>query len=205
MGWHDNFHSWLVAWMKIVLPLAALGLLSTLFLISERFDPAETTPPAALKLAQRARDEGATDVTLAGVTRDGHEVILQTARFVPSATDTRRLNAENLQAHLRLRKGTRVEVAARAGELDQRQNTARLSGNVTFDTSTGYSMKSDRLDMRLDLLHVVSPGPVSGTAPGGNLSAGRMVLSGNKQSPHDVHLLFTNGVKLIYQPKSSGE
>jgi len=84
MLWRDNLHSRLVAGMKILLPLAALGMLSTLFLISERFDPGEAVPPAAIELRDRARDEGATNAALAGVTRGGHEVLLRAARFVPS-------------------------------------------------------------------------------------------------------------------------
>jgi len=205
MLWRDNLHSRLVAGMKILLPLAALGMLSTLFLISERFDPGEAVPPAAIELRDRARDEGATNAALAGVTRGGHEVLLRAARFVPSALDAGVLTAAKVAARLRLDTGAEVEIVSAHGEVDQDRNTAVLSGDVTFDTSGGYSLKSDLLSLRFDDLVVESPGPVSGAAPAGELTAGRMILSGNRANGGGADLLFTDGVKLIYQPQSPGE
>ena len=53
-GGRDNLHSRVVAWMKIILPRAALGLLSTLFLISRTVDPTQQPPISQIDLEQRA-------------------------------------------------------------------------------------------------------------------------------------------------------
>lgn len=205
MTWRDNLHSRMVAWMKILLPLVALALLSTLFLVSKRFDPSKTEPPSGLDLQERARHEGARNATLSGVTRAGHEVFVQSTRFVPSSQGPQRLLAENLTVTLRLKDGMDVRIGALRGEIDQDHDHATLSGNVTIDTSSGYSLKSDLLSIQYDALRVVSPGPVSGTAPAGDLTAGRMRLLRQKADGDAFDLFFADGVKLIYQPQRTGE
>ncbi|WP_397541561.1 LPS export ABC transporter periplasmic protein LptC [Roseovarius salis] len=204
MSWRENLYSRFVAWMKIILPLAALGILSTVFLISDKFDPAETVPAAGIDLESRARDQGATNAVFAGVTARGHEVTLRTARSVPSADDPRQFEAEDMTARLKLESGRELEIAARSGEIDQSRDRAVLTGNVTFRTSDGYSVTTDRLLLGFDELYAESPGPVSGTAPAGKLTAQRMVLTSDPDTGN-LHLLFTAGVKLIYRPERSGE
>ena len=85
MSWRDQFHSSFVAFMKILLPLIALGILSTLFLFSDNFDPGEAVPTAAIDLQQRAEDQGATNATFAGVTASGDKVLLVPEKSRPSA------------------------------------------------------------------------------------------------------------------------
>ena len=204
MAWRDNLHSRLVAWMKIALPLAALGMLSTLFLISDTYDPSEPLPVAGIDLQQRAHDQGATNATFAGVTRQGHEVVVRTAKSRPSEQDSRQFIAENVAARFALASGTRVDIAARRGEMNQARASAALSGGVTVATTTGYTVRTERLDADFDRLHAESAGPIEGTAPAGELTAGRMVLQADADTDA-VHLLFTDGVKLIYHPRTSEE
>jgi lipopolysaccharide export system protein LptC len=46
-----------------------------------------------------------------------------------------------------------------------------------------------------------SSGPITGNGPPGQLEAGSMTMTSDPQTG-DVHLLFTNGVKLIYDPRN---
>ena len=75
-----------------------------------------------------------------------------------------------------------------------------MSGNVAFSTTSGYDLRTDRMVTRFDVLYAESPGPVVGTAPAGDVSAGRLVLRTDEESGN-AQLLFTNGVKLLYQPR----
>ncbi|OAO06713.1 LPS export ABC transporter periplasmic protein LptC [Roseovarius indicus] len=204
MARRDNLHSRVVAWMKIILPLAALGILSTLFLISNTFDPNEALPMVDIDLQQRAQDQGATNATFAGVTQAGHQVTVQTVRSRPSPEDSRLFLAEDVTAAFLLNSGNSVNVTSDRGEMNQHRNSASLSGNVHIDTSTGYVLTTELLTANFDELYAESPGPVEGTAPAGDLTAGRMVLRNNAETDQ-AHLLFTNGVKLIYQPQISEE
>lgn len=200
MSWRDQFHSRFVALMKIVLPLAALGILSTLFLFSGEFDPGETVPITTIDLQQRAEDQGATNATFAGVTRSGDEVLLLTERSRPSAENPRVFIAEDVLAEYRLTSGAQIDVTSRHGEMNQSSNTAALSGNVLMRTTTGYTITTDALNTQFDELFAESPGPVAGQAPAGDISAGRMVLEHNDETGTS-HLRFTDGVKLVYEPE----
>lgn len=204
MTWRENLHSRVVAWMKIVLPLAALGILSTLFLVSNRFDPSRTLPVAGLDLQERAQSLGTTKATFAGVTSDGHEVILVTETARPAPEDPNLILAEDVSARILLKSATKIDILAREGAVNQHRNSADLRGDVRIATSTGYVLTTDHLIARFDALYAESPGPIAGTAPAGDLTAGRMILR-NRPDTGDPHLVFSNGVKLVYQPRQPGD
>ncbi|MEI4233444.1 hypothetical protein [Roseovarius sp. D22-M7] len=208
MAGADNIHSRVVAGMKVLLPLVALGLLSTLFLISNTVDPSQSVSTSDIDLEKRARELGATNPSFAGVTRQGDEIRFD-ARIVRPDPDTpKRLTADRVEAQFRLDAGTRVDVTARAAEFDQDALTAQLHGDVRMTTSTGYVIETARLISRLDALHVLSPGTVTATGPLGELTAGRMLLhNAARDAVGDgaAELLFSAGVKLVYRPKAVGD
>jgi lipopolysaccharide export system protein LptC len=63
---------------------------------------------------------------------------------------------------------------------------------------------TQRLDTDLDALNATTPGGVTATGPLGDLTAGQMVLR-NANGNGAAELLFTEGVKLIYQPPNVGD
>lgn len=200
----DNTYSRVVAGMKILLPLAALGLMSTLFLISRTVDPSKSVPVANIDLEQRAQDLGVTNPSFAGVTESGDEIAFSARQARPEPDMPRRLVAEQVAAEMRLAGGTVITLHARQGRLDQEAMAAALLGAVRITTSTGYAMETERLDARLDVLFAESAGPVRATGPIGALEAGRMILRHNAETD-TAEVLFTGGVKLIYRPLTTGE
>ena len=200
----DNFYSRLVAWMKIILPLVALALLSTIFLISQHIDPTKSIPIAEIDLNQRAQDQGATNAAFAGVTSSGDEVMITAVTARPSPDDPRVIEAETLSAELQLMSGTVVEVMSDRGTLHQNDLTATLIGNVMVTTTTGYDVRTDRLDTRIDELFAESPGPVTGTGPAGDLDAGRMVLTNNEQTGDAPFAFHRWGQTGIHTPAVRG-
>lgn len=196
----DNFYSRLVAWMKIILPLTALGILSTLFLISRHIDPTKSIPIAEIDLEQRAQEQGATNAAFAGVTRGGDEVKIAAETARPAPDNPRLINAEDVTATMNLVSGTVVTVRSDRGNMHQSDLDASLMGNVRINTTTGYEITTEQLDAQLDVLHAETPGRVSGKGPPGDLTAGRMVLTGDEETGA-AHLVFTDGVKLIYTPQ----
>lgn len=202
MGWQDNFYSWLVASMKIILPLVALGLLSTLFLISRTVDPTRSAPVARIDLEQRAHDLGATNPSFAGVTDRGDEVTFRAGRAKPDPNDPERLLADTVSAEMRLASGTVVGITADRADMHQREYTAILDGSVSVQSSMGYRLHTETLRARTDRLHARTDGPVTGTGPPGTLTAGRMLLTFDDEAGA-AQLIFTDGVKLVYSPKTS--
>ena len=204
MTGRENFYSRLVAWMKILLPLTALGLLSTLFLLSRTVDPADSIPFAEIDLKKRARDQGVTNPSFAGVTLGGEGIRFSAEAVRPDPQDDGRLRAIRVSAEIRLNSGTVVTAEAEEGTLDQRRETALLVGGVEIATTTGYELRAQHLTTRFDRLHAETRGPVTGRGPPGELTAGRMILSGG-EGEKAAQLLFTDGVKLLYRPPDSEE
>ncbi|WP_306151263.1 LPS export ABC transporter periplasmic protein LptC [Roseovarius sp. MMSF_3281] len=200
----DNFHSRLVAWMKIILPLIALGLLSTLFLISRNVDPTKNVAITGIDLEQRADDLGATNPSFAGVTNRGDQVSIRARQAKPNAQDPEHLLAETVTAKLRLTSGTVIDITSNHAEMHQGRLTANLEGDVHVVTTNGYDLTTQKLDTRLDSLYAETPGPVQGAAPVGTIEAGRMRLDTDKTTG-EAHLLFTDGVKLLYTPQNPEE
>src|SRR6056297_1068884 len=124
----DNFHSRLVAWMKIILPLLALGLLSTLFLISRTVDPTKNIPITSIDLEQRADDLGATNPSFAGVTNRGDQISIRADQAKPDASDPEHLMARTVAAQLRLTSGTVIDITSNRAEMNQGTLTANLEG-----------------------------------------------------------------------------
>lgn len=198
----ENFHSRFVAWAKIILPLVALGLLSTLFLLSRTVDVSGTIPFSTIDLEQRAQDQGATNPSFAGVATGGEEVSFTAQSVRPDPGNPERMLASQVRAQMVLVSGTVVDIEAARGESDQLALTAQLSGDVRVRITTGYDIRTQRLDAQFDTVYAESPGPVTATGPPGDLSAGRMVLSTDAEKETAV-LLFTDGVKLIYSPQDT--
>ena len=200
----DNTYSRVVAGMKVLLPLAALGLLSTLFLISQRIDPSAPVPTVAIDLEQRAQDLGVTRPTFAGLSGRGDEIAVRADVAWPERDAPHRLLAERVTGEIGLTGGGEVRLRSVTARVDQRTMTAMLEGAVHINTTTGYEIDTERLDTRLDALYAESPGPVTATGPVGDLDAGRMILHESPGSG-DAELLFSGGVKLIYRPNIEKE
>ncbi|NCQ23442.1 MAG: hypothetical protein COW54_09700 [Rhodobacteraceae bacterium CG17_big_fil_post_rev_8_21_14_2_50_63_15] len=200
MARSDNLHSQIVAGMKILLPLAALGLLSTLFLISRSIDPSKSALVAEIDLSQKAKDLGATNPRFSGVTEHGDAILFTATRALPDRDTPERLAAENFTAQFRLAAGTVIDITALAAHIHRQDMTAILQEQVHVLTSTGYVLDTERLETRLDEVFAKSPGPVTATGPLGHLIAGQMLLH-DKTATNTPELLFSGGVRLIYIPK----
>ncbi|MBE0453401.1 hypothetical protein [Roseovarius autotrophicus] len=200
----DNTYSRIIAGAKILLPLAALGLLSTLFLISRTIDPSKSVPLAEIDLERRAQEMGVTNPSFAGMTVGGDEVTIAADMARPDRDTQERLSADQVRGEMRLSGGTVFNLRSDEARLDQGAMTAALLGGVRITTTTGYVIDTDRLDARLDVLHAESAGAVRATGPIGSLDAGKMLLHHNAETD-TAEVLFTGGVVLIYQPRTFEE
>lgn len=197
-------YSRLVSWLKVLLPMIALGLLSTLFLLSRNIDPVAQIPFAETELRDRLRSEQITGPFYTGVTRGGDQMALTAERLVTDGADENTNLAENLTGQFDLLSGTRVNLWAREGRFDIRNARSELTGDVKIETSTGFTLRSQNLIASLDVLDVHSPGPVQSDGPFGTLDAGSMSMTAPAPG-EPTQLIFKNGVKLIYEPRNSDE
>jgi len=201
MSRQNNRYSRFVAWVKIILPLVALALLSSLVLFSRSIDPEGAIPFAEVDVRELARDQVISAPTYTGVTSDGAAIVLSAKSARPDLAEPTRGLATELNARIDTPDGQRVNVTAQKGQIDTRGGVAELSGDVRVDTSSGFSLRTDAMRTALDRTDITSHGPVEGDGPPGTLSAGSMHLFEDETRPGTYVLVFQDGVKLVYQPQ----
>lgn len=197
-------YSRLIAWLKVLLPLMALGLLSTLFLLSQNNEPIAQIPFAETEIRDRLASQQVTGPFFSGVTPAGDRMSISAARLLTYDGQVGENEIEDVSAQFDLVGGTRVILFSDAGTVSMAKSTASLSGNVVFTSSTGYKLTSALLEADMSQLYVRSPGPVQGNGPFGTLHAGTMTLF-EPEGQESPYLLFTEGVKLVYQPGGTVE
>lgn len=196
----DDRHSRIVAWLKIVLPLLALAVLSTLFLVSRTIDPSDAIPYAEVDIEDRIREPRITAPAYAGMTEDGAALTIAAAEARPGAGGSDAGSALALRAGIEMPDGGHAELMAATGRLDAEARLLRLEGGVEVATSTGYRVTASALTASLDRTEVQSTGALAATSPMGDLTAGSMLLTADADHPGTYLLVFKNGVKLLYEP-----
>lgn len=199
----DNLHSTLVAWLKILLPLAALAVLSTLFMVSRHVDPADAIPYADVDVEDRLRDPRLMNASFAGMTADGTAVMLHADEATPGVAGTSTAGqAAGLTGQIETPDGVSTEFHGALARLDQENRIVTLSGGVSLTNSAGYRLETDSVSLSLDRTWLESLGPVTATAPFGQLTAGRVLLTRTRDDTYKLD--FTGGVRLIYTPQTPG-
>lgn len=197
----DNAYSRFVFWLKVLLPLGALAILSTLFLVAETLDPDKAIPYADVDVEKLIREQGITKPAFGGVTQSGARISMSADSVRPDEANQQRFLGEELVALVELPKGTRIDVASPIGFINSETREAVLDGGARLVTSQGYTIETERLTTRYDIVRAESAGTVFATGPGGQITAGRMTLDRDPESG-DYLLVFKDGVRLIYHPQN---
>lgn len=204
MAWArpDNLHSRLVFWLKILLPLSALAILSTLFMVSNTIRPEDAIPYAEVDIDDLMRQPRLTQPNFAGVTSDGASLTLQAdeARVGPTEGVTPGL-ITGLIGTLETPDGARTDLSASQAQLDATGRTMVLGNGVTISNSTGYLITANQISVALDRTSLDSSGPIKATGPAGSIESGALHLGLQGDS---YVLVFKSGVRMIYHPATQG-
>lgn len=195
----NNLHSRLVFWLKIVLPLAALALLATLFLFGHKVSPEDAIPYASTTISDLVKEPRLTTPVFAGMTSDGSALSIKAAEARPGVAGSDNAGtASTVSGLMEMPGGSTATLTAGAARMDQLANKAILTSGVNLVSSAGYSVTSDGMSVALSQTDVTSLGPVVATGPATTIHAAGMHLG---QEPSGGYLLdFTGGVTLDYIP-----
>ncbi len=199
---YDTFYSRMVAWLKVVLPLMALVLLSTVFIFARGPDT-ERRVPFAPASPGFTGEEQIGKPRFVGVTRDGSAVTMNASVIRPNANNKEVIEAGALQMTIEASDSGVVQVTSDMGTIDAPQERATLQGSVFVAMPSGYEIQTETLYARFDETYVASEDDVEATGPIGTLVAGRMVLTTGEAGGYLLD--FTGGVELIYDPQSDAE
>ncbi|MFW8593896.1 LPS export ABC transporter periplasmic protein LptC [Cribrihabitans neustonicus] len=192
-------HSRAVAYLKVLLPLTALVLLSTLFMVSRGSDIEAVIPFAEKEIEDRLRGQQVTGPYFSGTTSSGDEIMVTASLARPGGAGAPAV-AVNLEAEIRMAQGGRIALSSETGAVYPDRDRAEFAGSVTITSADGLTVETETLNTALSGLEAESPGPVRAHGAIGNLTAGNMRIR-SKTEGGPVHMLFKDGVKLIYDPQ----
>lgn len=201
----DNLHSRLVFWLKILLPLTAIVILSTLFLISRGIRPEDAIPYADIDVADHLQNPRLTAPDFASVTADGAALSLRASEArlsVEGAATPGELRG--LVGLLETPDGAQTQLAASLARLDPAARQVILSDGVTLSHSLGYLVETPSLRLALDRTSVEAEGPIKAQGPAFTLTAGAMRLGLADPATKSYSLVFNEGVQMVYLPRPQG-
>jgi len=200
MATDTNFHTWIVGWLKIILPMGALALLSTLFLFAR--SPADQPDVPIAQIEAIAREQQITRPEFSGVADDGSVIAVNAKNAMPDTDNPDTFFVDSLNIDVDALDGTTLNITSGTSVLNTAAQTARLNGLSRVTTSSGYTMETNGITADLKTGEIVSDGTLEIQAPFGDLTAGKVHIwvttAGEGQQMH-----FTQGVRLLYTPSAS--
>lgn len=190
--------------LRLALPLAALGILSTVFLVSRNIDPGRAVELADIDIAELARSPRIGTARFAAVTSDATALVVE-AETVRSVNDLDQSGPVHLtlsapEGVLEFPTGRDVTFTAQIGELEQARDLLTLRDEITLYSSDGFVLSMAELVSSLSETRLDGTGGVTGHGPPGDLQADQLALRPSPAGPEGYLLAFTGNVRLIYQP-----
>ncbi len=203
MALYDNAYSRLVAGLKIILPLLALGILSTLFLLSRNVEPSQELPYADVDAREFAREQRVGAPNYTGVASNGAAITVTADSARPQLTDPKVVLARNLTAEIKQTDGSTLNISSPDGTFNTETQNAVLTAGVLVTSSDGYRLTSETLDARMDGSRAETETPVLIEGPQNRIEAGSMImeLETGQDGRAGYVVVFNEGVKLIYTPE----
>lgn len=195
----DNLYSKVVVWVKITLPLIAIALLSSIFLLSGAPDPDAALPYAEVDIDQITREQRVSQPRFAGVLGDGQEIVLTADAVSADASRTDRIQAQSVDGRMDLSDTEFLTIQAALGDIDMATQMATFTDGVVLQSSMGYRLQSEVLVMALDVINMRAPTPIHVTGPGLDVTADTMEMAG---PDGETILRFNGSVRVLYEPES---
>lgn len=198
MDARSDLYSQFVSWSKILLPLAGLGLLSTMFLFARQGGPDPAIPFAEIE--EIAREARISAPRFAGTTPDGSTIAITAADIRPNADQPDAFSVNEIRTEIEAVDGSTIVITAGVGELDPRAQLARMTGFARLTSSSGYVMETNGLEADLGTGLIRSLGTLDVRTPFGELSAGALEVHVTEDG-QGQRMVFNEGVRLLYQPQ----
>lgn len=199
-----DLRSRVVGWLKIILPLAALAMLSTLFLFSREIDPEDAIPFADVDVEGLARDPRLSSPEYSGVTRDGTAVRVSAENAQVDPARASLIRAAAVRLVLTAPDGASTEITTGSAELDGQANSLSAAGGVRIALPSGYIVDAPSVVAAMDRTDVETGEGIDATGPLGTITAGAMQISATGDAGHHL-VVFNRGVRLIYTPHPQEE
>ena len=193
----DNAYSRFVNWAKVILPLAALALLSTLFLLART--TGESTDIPFAELEEITSQQRISAPTISGVSNggDAFQISASMAQFDGDSSDQIRI--DNIGVDIETTEGTSINLIAGTGEYDNAARLITMRNLVRITTTNGYTMETIGAWADMNSGQIETTGIIEVQSPFGEFSAGHMEI--RRSDTGKQQMVFNEGVRLVYQPQ----
>ena len=187
----------IVHWLRVILPLAALALLSVLFLLARKPDPEASIPYADVDPRDVAERQAVTSPRYSGVTDDGARVSIDGAEATPGSGPGQG-SAQSVRMTIRAQDGRAADVSAGTATLEG--DAIVMANGATMTTADGWIVTAPEFHASRMAGTINADHEVNVLAPFGDLTAQQMELRPLGDGTGDHVLDLSGGVRLIYQP-----
>lgn len=191
---YDNRYSYFVFIAKIFLPVSALIILSTLFLLARFSDSSQIVAISEIGTDRETDNQKITSPIYSGLTDDGSILEFSSGSLAPSILNPKKVFAKTVFAKITTSTGRVYEIYSDKGSYNDNKSTVDLKANVIVNMPDGYKIYTDNLSTHVKKTMLYSPSPILAINPIGTINAGNMYLT-KKNNQH--LLIFEKGVKLI--------
>ncbi|WP_118133173.1 LPS export ABC transporter periplasmic protein LptC [Oceanicella sp. SM1341] len=195
-----------VRFLRIGLPLLAIAMMSSVFLIQED-DFVGGIEFSASDIQALGEGLRLTNPNFSGTTDAGEPYMVRAEWAQPDSPDPEKITLHGLSAVIDTRDGRKITLSATDGEMRPDDQRVSLTGEVEMTTSDGYVAKTGHAEADIRRRLVRAPGAVSAEGPMGSIEAGSMEITrpgaeGEEEpaSGNEV-VLFGNGVRVVYRPE----
>ena len=153
-------HSRLVRRLRVALPVGG-ALVVVAFAIAARFALPENIDLEGVSLSVTRNSIIMDNPHLTGFDADGREYSVEADRAIQALTNPERVRLEAIEANVTAPGHGTAEIAAEAGEYDNKKGTLNLQGPVAVDSSEGYALRMEAADFDLRGGTMASKSPVT--------------------------------------------
>lgn len=193
-----------IKWLKVLLPLAALVLISAVFLI-DRWD--DESLFSSEELAALGAGMQLENPRFTGTTEAGNPFVLTARRANPDGPSPEIITLDEPRGEMDLRDGRILNGRSKNGVMKRSADELTLTGNVVITTSDGYRADMEKLVIDIDRKSAIAPVPVTGFGPSGSIAAGSFradrPVDRQGREAKDMVLWFENRVRVIFIPEQS--
>ena len=190
-----------VRWMKVLLPVSALGLIGLIFLSGNTREVVIGTENAADAVALGAGLK-LENPRFAGVTDSGEPFVVTAVSALPDGAMPDLVELDRPSGELRMADGRVLNATSAEGQFYRLGERLVLEGTVRLVTSDGYRIETEQVDVDLAARTAVAPDAFRANGPAGTLDADRARLE-TQNGSNSVVLRFEGNVKVTFDPKKT--